>query len=126
VVPMDVVIAESNRRQNFNTLLLTVFALVALLLAAVGIYGLMSYSVEQRTQEIGIRMALGADQAKIMRLVLGQGVRLAVIGTALGLGVAYVLIRFLGAILYVVIGVKASDPLAFSMVAVTLILVTLL
>jgi len=82
--------------------------------------------VEQRTQEIGIRMALGADQAKIMRLILGQGMRLAVIGTVIGLGVAYVLTRLLGAILYAVIGVRASDPIAFSIVAVTLIVVTLL
>jgi predicted permease len=120
---MDQVIAESNTRQNFNTLLLTVFALIALLLAAVGIYGLMAYTVEQRTQEIGIRMALGANQGKIMRLVLGQGMRLAIVGTVLGLAAAYGLTRFLSNFLY---GVKPSDPLAFSMVAVTLIAVVLL
>src|SRR5262249_50973700 len=73
VASMETVIAESNTRQNFNTLLLTVFASIALLLAAVGIYGLMSYAVEQRRQEIGIRMALGADRGKIMRLILGHG-----------------------------------------------------
>jgi ABC-type antimicrobial peptide transport system permease subunit len=120
---MDQVIAESNTRQNFNTLLLTVFALIALLLAAVGIYGLMAYTVEQRTQEIGIRMALGANQGKIMRLVLGQGMRLAIVGTVLGLAAAYGLTRLLSNFLY---GVKPSDPLAFSMVAVTLIAVVLL
>jgi putative ABC transport system permease protein len=123
VVNMDQLIAEGNARQNFNTLLLTVFASIALLLAAVGIYGLMSYAVEQRMQEIGIRMALGADQGKIMRLVLGQGMRLAMIGTALGLAGAYGLTRLLAKFLF---GVKPSDPLAFSIVAATLIVVTLL
>jgi putative ABC transport system permease protein len=123
VVNMDQVIAEANARQNFNTLLLTVFASIALLLAAVGIYGLMSYAVEQRMQEIGIRMAMGADQGRIMRLVLGQGMRLAMVGTALGLAGAYGLTRLLAKFLF---GVKPSDPLAFSMVAATLIVVTLL
>jgi putative ABC transport system permease protein len=123
VANMDQLIAEGNARQNFNTLLLTVFASIALLLAAVGIYGLMSYAVEQRIQEIGIRMAMGADQGKIMRLVLGQGMRLAIVGTAVGLAGAYGLTRLLAKFLF---GVKPSDPLAFSIVAVTLIVVTLL
>jgi putative ABC transport system permease protein len=123
VANMDQLISEGNARQNFNTLLLTVFASIALLLAAVGIYGLMSYAVEQRMQEIGIRMAMGADQGKIMRLVLGQGMRLAMVGTVLGLAGAFGLTRLLAKFLF---GVKPSDPLAFSMVAVTLIVVTLL
>jgi len=123
VATMDQVIAESNTRQNFNTLLLTVFASIALLLAAVGIYGLMSYAVEQRTQEIGIRMALGANQSKIMRMVLGHGLRLAIVGTIAGLSAAYGLTRLLGRFLY---GVKATDPVAFSAVAAILILVTLM
>ena len=123
VANMEQLIAEGNSRQNFNTLLLTVFASIALLLAAVGIYGLMSYAVEQRRQEIGIRMAMGADSGKIMRLVLGQGMRLAIVGTALGLAGAYGLTRMLAKFLF---GVKPSDPLAFSLVAATLIVVTLL
>jgi putative ABC transport system permease protein len=123
VANMDQLIAEGNARQNFNTLLLTIFAFIALLLATVGIYGLMSYAVEQRVQEIGIRMAMGADQRKIMRLVLGQGMRLAIVGTALGLAGAYGLTRLLAKFLF---GVKPSDPLTFSIVAVTLIVVTLL
>jgi ABC-type antimicrobial peptide transport system permease subunit len=123
VINMDQLIAEANARQNFNTLLLTVFASIALLLAAVGIYGLMSYAVEQRMQEIGIRMALGADQRKIMSMVLGQGMRLAIVGTALGLAGAYGLTRLLANFLF---GVKPSDPLAFSIVAATLMVVTLL
>ncbi len=123
IANMDQLISEGNARQNFNTLLLAVFASIALLLAAVGIYGLMSYAVEQRMQEIGIRMAMGADQEKIMRLVLGQGMRLAMVGTGLGLAGAFGLTRLLSKFLF---GVKPSDPLAFSIVAATLIVVTLL
>ncbi len=120
---MDQVISDSKLRQNFNTLLLTVFASLALVLAAVGIYGVMSYAVEQRAQEIGIRMALGANRGKIMKMVLGQGMFLAVIGTVVGLAAAYGLTLFLGKILS---GLKATDPLAFSLVAVVLVGVTLL
>lgn len=123
VATMGQVIAQSNARQNFNTLLLTVFASIALLLAAVGIYGLMAYSVEQRTQEIGIRMALGANQGKIMRLIMGQGLRLGVIGTFVGLAAAYGFTRVLANLLF---GVKAGDPLAFLAVGAILITVTLL
>jgi putative ABC transport system permease protein len=123
IATMSQVIAESNARQNFNTLLLTVFASIALLLAAVGIYGLMAYSVEQRTQEIGIRMPLGANQGKIMRLVMGQGLRLGVIGTFTGLAAAYGLTRVLANFLF---GVKAGDPLAFLSVGAILMAVTLL
>jgi len=97
---MDKVIADSTTRENFNMLLLTVFAAVALVLAAVGIYGLMSYAVEQRTQEIGIRMALGADQGKMLKLVLGQGMLLAAIGIAIGLAAAYGLTRVLAGLLF--------------------------
>lgn len=123
VETMNQVISESTTRQNFNTLLLTVFAAIALLLAAIGIYGLMAYAVEQRTQEIGIRMALGANQGKIMKLILGQGLRLAIVGTVVGLGAAYGLTRLLAKFLF---GIKPSDPLAFAMVAAILIAVTLL
>jgi predicted permease len=120
---MNQVIAESNLRQNFNTLLLTVFASIALLLAAVGIYGLMAYNVEQRLQEIGIRMALGANRGRILKLILGQGLRLSIAGTVVGLGAAYGLTRLLAKFLY---GIKPGDPLAFSIVALTLIGVTIL
>jgi len=123
ITTMQQVIAESNTRQNFNTLLLSVFALLALLLAAVGIYGLMSYSVQQRTQEIGIRMALGANRGRVMQLVLRQGLVLAVVGTVIGLAAAFGVTRLLGRFLF---GVKAGDPIAFSLVAVVLIAVTLL
>ncbi|HKD82342.1 MAG TPA: ABC transporter permease [Candidatus Angelobacter sp.] len=123
VMAMQQLMAESNTRQNFATLLLAVFAAIALLLAAVGIYGLMAYTVEQRTQEIGIRMALGANQGKIMRLVLGQGVTLAVAGTVIGLALAYFATRLGGKFFF---GLKAGDPLAFLMVAAGLIAVALL
>jgi predicted permease len=117
VLTMNQVIAESTARENFNVLLLTVFALVALSLAAVGIYGLMSYAVEQRTQEIGIRMALGASRGRIMQMLLGQSVRLAAIGTVLGLAAAFGLTRLLAGFLY---GVKSTDPLTYATVVAIL------
>jgi ABC-type antimicrobial peptide transport system permease subunit len=119
---LDQVIAESTARTNFNVLLLSVFAVVALSLAAVGIYGLMSYAVEQRTQEIGIRMALGADRSRILRLVLGQSMKLSAIGTALGLLAALGLTWFLGRLLF---AVKPTDPLAYATVVVILAAVAL-
>ena len=119
---LDQVISESTARTNFNTLLLTVFALVALSLAAVGIYGLMSYTVEQRTQEIGIRMALGADRSKIMRHILGQSVKLSAIGTAVGLLGAFGLTWLIGRLLF---GVKHTDPLAYATVVMILAAVSL-
>jgi len=122
IFTMDKVIADSTMRENFNVLLLSVFAFVALSLAAVGIYGLMSYAVEQRTQEIGIRMALGADQGKIMRLVLGQSMRLAAVGTLLGLIAAFFLTRLLAGLLF---GVKSTDPLTYSIVVLVLAAVAL-
>ncbi len=117
---MDQVIAESTARQNFNMLLLTIFAGIALALASVGIYALMSYSVQQRTQEIGIRMALGAKQSDMQRLVLGQGMRLTAIGVVIGLAGAYGLMRLLAQLLF---GVSATDPLTFAAVALLLTLV---
>jgi len=122
VLTMTQVIAQSTARGNFNVLLLTVFAAVALSLAAVGIYGLMSYAVQQRTQEFGIRMALGADRGKIMRMVLGQSMILAGIGTVIGLVAAVGLTRLLAGLLF---GVKSTDPLTYGMVAVTLAAVAL-
>jgi putative ABC transport system permease protein len=114
---MEQVVGKSVARQNFNMLLLGIFAGVALLLAAIGIYGLMSYTVEQRRQEIGIRMALGAGSAQVLRLMVGQGMKLAGAGVVLGLGLAWAMTRFLGSLLF---GVKATDPLTFGGVAVLL------
>jgi len=117
---MEQVIAESTARQDFDMLLLTIFAGTALLLAALGIYGLMSYSVEQRTQEIGIRVALGASAGAMLRMVVRHGLSLAGIGLTVGLAAAFGLTRLISSMLF---GVKASDPMAFGVVAVTLALV---
>ena len=119
---MTQVLAGAVARQNFNMVLLSIFAGVALVLAAIGIYGLMSYSVQQRTQEIGIRMALGADRGRMLRVVLREGMTLAFVGVVIGLGLAYGLTRVLASLLF---GVKANDPLAFVAVASILTMVAL-
>jgi putative ABC transport system permease protein len=120
---MEQVVAESVARQNFNMVLLTLFAGIALLLAAIGVYGLMAYAVEQRTQEIGIRMALGAARGDMLKLVLAQGMKLVGAGVVLGAGLAYGMTRLLESLLF---GVKASDPLTFAAVAGILTLVALI
>ncbi len=120
--PMEKVMASTMARQNFNMLLLTIFAAIALLLAAIGIYGVMSYSVEQRTQEIGIRMALGSSRGDVLRLMLGHGLKLAGLGVAIGLALAYLLTRFLASLLF---SVKAGDPWTLAAVAGILTLVAL-
>jgi predicted permease len=111
---MEQVIADTVARQNFNMVLLSVFAGIALLLAAIGIYGLMAYSVERRTQELAIRMALGAGGGNVLKLVLWHGARLTVVGVGVGLALAYGLMRVLSALLF---GVKAIDPLSFGVTA---------
>lgn len=120
---MDRVVIESTAREDFNMLLLTIFAGSAMLLAAIGIYGLMAYSVEQRTQEIGIRIALGAGPAEMRNMIVIQGMRLALIGVALGVGASFGLTRLMAKLLF---GVKASDPLVFVTVAVLLSVVAFL
>jgi predicted permease len=107
---MDEVEARNIARQRFNMVLLTIFALSGLLMAAIGVYGVMSYSVQQRNQEMGIRMALGAQASNLRNMVVGQGMMLAVVGVAVGLGGAFWLTRFLASFLF---GVKAWDPVAF-------------
>jgi ABC-type antimicrobial peptide transport system permease subunit len=102
---------------------MTVFGSVALLLAGIGIYGLMAYSVQQRTQEIGIRLALGADTTDVRRMVVFQGMRLALAGVAIGIAAAFGLTRLMAAFLF---GVDAKDPAVFTAVAVLLSLVSLL
>jgi ABC-type antimicrobial peptide transport system permease subunit len=111
---MEQVLSGAVARQNFNMVLLSIFAGAALVLAAIGLYGLMSYSVEQRTQEIGIRMALGADRRTMLRAVLREGMTLATVGVAMGLALAYGLTRVLASLLF---GVTTSDPVAFITVA---------
>jgi len=107
---MDEVMGLSTARQSFQMLLLTIFGAVALLLAAIGIYALMAYSVAQRTREIGIRMALGADRSAIRHLMIWQGMRLALAGVALGIPAALGLTRLIAGLLF---GVRAWDPDAF-------------
>ena len=119
---MEQVISESTARQNFNMLLLSIFAGLALLLASIGIYGLMSYTVEQRLQELGIRMALGAGRGDMLKLVVGQGMKLVAIGVVLGLGAAFGLTRLLASLLF---GVKTTDPVTYATVALLLSAVAL-
>jgi len=114
---MEQVIGESTARGDFNTLLLSIFAGVALLLAAIGVYGLMAYAVQQRTQEIGIRMALGASPEKVRKMVVWQGMRLAVIGVVVGVVAALELTRFMAGLIY---RVKTWDPTVFTAVALLL------
>jgi putative ABC transport system permease protein len=103
-------------------LVLGVFAALALVLACVGIYGVVAFSVLERTQEFGIRMALGANQRDVLRLVLGQGTRLTLLGVGLGIVAALVVTRLMATLLY---GVSATDPLTFAAVALLLGLVAL-
>jgi len=119
---MDEIVVRSTARNDFNMLLLSIFGGLALVLAAIGIYGLMAFTVEQRTQEIGIRMALGAGAAALRGMIVRQGMLLVVIGIALGLAAAYGLTRLLTAFLF---GVKPVDSLVFAAVPVVLALVSL-
>jgi putative ABC transport system permease protein len=118
---MDQLISQSVARRRFQTSLLTIFAGIALMLALVGIYGLMTYSVKQRTPELGIRMTLGASRAKILAMVLGQGVTLTAMGIVLGIAGALALTRVLAASLY---GVQPTDPITFYGVPVLILLVS--
>ncbi len=117
VFTMDRVVADANAQPRFEMLLLGVFAAVALLLAAVGIYGVMNYSVSRRTREIGIRVSLGASRADVLRMVLAQGMTQAVAGAAVGVAGALLLSRFIAKMLY---GVPPNDPVTFGGVAVVL------
>jgi predicted permease len=114
---MERVSLNSTARQNFNLLLLGVFAAIALLLAAVGIYGVMSYTVEQRTHEVGIRTALGASRSDVLKLIVGQGFKLTLIGVGMGVAGALMLTRFVSSLLY---GVRPSDPATFLVVSLLL------
>ncbi|HKN61438.1 MAG TPA: ABC transporter permease [Candidatus Acidoferrales bacterium] len=114
---MDQVESETTARSDFNMTLLTIFAAVALLLAAIGIYGLMAYSVQQRTQEIGIRMALGAGPKNVRRMVVLQGMRLVLAGVVIGVGAALALSRYMASLVF---GVKTWNPAVFVTVVVVL------
>ena len=117
---MDEVVSRSTSRQRFNMLLMTVFGVSALLLAAIGIYGLMAYSVEQRTQEIGIRLALGAEAGQVRRMIVVQGMVLAAVGVVVGVGLALLLAKFMEGFLF---GVQPRDLLVFATAPIVLTLV---
>ena len=122
IATMDQLLAGSLSRSRFTMLVLGVFAALALVLACVGIYGVIAYSVTQRTQEFGIRMALGANRRDVLRLVLGQGTRLTLLGIGLGIVAALIITRLMATLLY---GISATDPLTFTAVALLLALVAL-
>jgi putative ABC transport system permease protein len=117
------VLCTSLSERRFSLEIVALFALTALLLAALGIYGVISHMVTERTHEFGIRLALGAERQNILRLVLQQGLRLAIVGAALGLVGAVIASHFMAQLLY---GVRPTDPLTFAAVALLLIAVALL
>jgi putative ABC transport system permease protein len=117
---MDQILADSIARQRFSMLVLAIFAAVALVLAGVGIYGVMSYSVAQRTHEIGIRMALGAQTGAVLKLAVGYGMKLVIAGIAIGLVAAFALTRVMSTLLF---GVTATDPTTFTLISLLLIAV---
>jgi putative ABC transport system permease protein len=120
---MEQLLQESIAQRRLNMLMLGGFALVALLLATSGIFGVMAYTVTQRTHEIGIRMALGAQKSDVLRLVLGQGMLLTLIGISIGIASALLLTRVMASLLY---GVSTTDPVTFVIVSILLAAVALL
>ena len=123
VITMDRVVMDKTAQSRFEMLLLGTFAVVALVLAAVGIYGVMSYSVSRRTHEIGVRMSLGASRTDVLKLVVREGMALALLGSGVGLGAAALLSRLMTKLLY---GVAPTDPVTFVAVASLLIVVALI
>jgi putative ABC transport system permease protein len=123
VKTMDEYLASSVAAPRFNTTLLSIFASVALVLTIVGLYGVMSYSVAQRTSEIGIRMALGAQSSDVMKMVIRQGFKMVLIGLGIGLIVAFALMRIMASLLF---GITTKDPITFGIVTCLLMLVALL
>ena len=119
----DEVFSQSAAQPRFQALLLTSFAAIALLLSALGLYGLLSYLVAQRTLEIGVRIALGAQRGSVLGMFLRKGLTLAVIGLAIGVALSIALTRLMSGLLF---GVRATDPLTFVLVSMVLLLVSLL
>ena len=120
---MNQVLAQSLSAQRFSTTLFTLFAALALTLASIGVYGVTAYTVAQRTHEIGVRVALGAQRGDVLRLVLEQGARLALLGVAVGVAGALALTRLMNAMLF---GVSAGDPLTLVVVSGVLVGIVLL
>jgi len=122
-MPIDALLVDMTAQRRLNTLLLTIFGAVAAILAAVGIYGVIAYSVEQRMRELGVRVALGAPAMRILRLIVTEVLTLALAGLVLGLGTALALSRSMASLLY---DVSATDPATFAAIAVVAILTALL
>jgi putative ABC transport system permease protein len=122
VATLDAILARETSTRRFNAMLFSVFAALALVLAATGVYGVLSYSVSQRTHEVGIRMALGAGRRDVLRLFMGQGMRLVLLGLVIGLGGAFALTRLLSSLLF---GVSTTDMATFVAVALGLAVVGL-
>ena len=122
MMTLDRLVSDSVSPRRFSSVLVAIFAGLALLLAAIGIYGVMSYTVSRRTQEIGVRMALGAQLGSVRRMILGQTLRLTLLGVGIGLAGAFVVARFLTSLLF---GVGVYDPVTFLGVAALLIVVAL-
>src|SRR4029077_10217682 len=120
---MDEEVSLSLARHRLSMLLMTIFGCVALLLTAIGIYGLMAYTVQQRTQEIGIRLALGAEATRLRNMIVRQGMRLALAGVIIGLGASWGVSRLMESLLF---GVEPRDPLVFVAVPLALAAVALL
>jgi putative ABC transport system permease protein len=120
---MEQIVAAAVARQRFSMLLLAIFAGLALVLAAVGIYGVMSYSVTQQTHEIGIRIALGAKRGDVLKMTLAQGLKLVALGLGSGLIIAFVLTRVMASMLF---GISATDPITFLSISFVLLAVALL
>ena len=119
----DDALGQSISQERFHTFLLASFSAIALMLAAIGIFGVISYSASQRTREIGIRIALGAERRDILRLILGQGTRLALFGLGIGVVAAFLLTHLMSSLLY---GVSATDPVTFGSVTIILLAVALI
>jgi putative ABC transport system permease protein len=120
---MEELVADSLKQRRFNLFLLGLFAVLALALAGIGIYGSISYSAKQRTNEIGVRLALGAQSGHVIRLIVGQGLTLALIGVAIGLVVSFALTRVIKGLLF---GVSATDPLTFFAISILLTITALI
>jgi predicted permease len=123
VRPMEEIVARSISTQRLTMFLLSIFSALALILSAVGIYGVISYLTSQRTKEIGVRVALGASRRDVLRMVLGNGMKITLVGVAIGIAAAFGLTRLITTLIY---GVDASDPITFASVAILLSGVALL
>jgi putative ABC transport system permease protein len=123
ITPLATIVTESVAQRRFSMLLLALFALIALFLAAVGLYGVVAYTVSQRTREIGLRMAIGAEPGQVLRMVLGGGMKLALIGVAIGLAGAVALARLVETLLF---DVPSLDPASYAATAALLLAVAML